>query len=157
MHLKWKDATRDVVIETVPHDRCVKKVSEIFELVKAEETKRLGQDKMEQASGVIVDRLQKWINDHKSKLKSAHFTLRDGGPLFLAVTKDLSFDMDLQDSIVALILKYAKTKSVAHSPLTSCLCQGCQKKPSEHSPIQDTVWTTRSRTRKCLLHKTMLL
>lgn len=110
MHLKWKDATRDVVIETVPHDRCVKKVSEIFELVKAEETKRLGQDKMEQASGVIVDRLQKWINDHKSKLKSAHFTLRDGGPLFLAVTKDLSFDMDLQDSIVALDLEICENE-----------------------------------------------
>jgi len=116
MTLQWKDAARNVILETAPHDKCIKKVSEIFELVKQEETKRLGQDKIESASAAVISRLHKWLYENSAKIKSAHFTIRDGCPLFLAVTKGVVFDEALQESIVAVDMEICSEEK--YRPLT---------------------------------------
>jgi len=57
--------------------------------------------------GNLLDRLARWIVDHKVQASQAFLTVHDAGLLFLVIQQSTEFDPDLENSLSELSLEIA--------------------------------------------------
>jgi hypothetical protein len=56
----------------------------------------------------LMDRLSKWVEDHKDTVRDAYFSVRTGGGLFfMVVANSKKFDPDLEDKLTDLDIEVA--------------------------------------------------
>jgi hypothetical protein len=109
VQLPWDS---QAVFETPDGDRFVKNVAEVVELIQAEEAKRAGRQRIQDAVAALFTVLDAWIVEHRQHLTAAWLTEHDHALLLLIVQKSETYDEPLSQALVALDERLANDPTV---------------------------------------------
>jgi len=103
IHLDFSDKSSSVYIAAQTGDRFLLTVQEAVHACGAWNRMAEFQTQMQ----LLVNRLDKWVADHKVNVKDAYFTVRGSGLFFLVVAKSASYDDELESAMTELDLEIA--------------------------------------------------
>ncbi len=114
IRVKWSEKDRTVLFDTQDEDRFTMKVKEVIQACNIHQQG----NEFESQFNDLKNILGNWIHERKNKIAKAFVTIRDTRILFLAVTKDVEYDSELEDEITALDLAIAQTPLLSAIPLS---------------------------------------
>jgi len=126
VRLKWSEKDRTVVFETPDNDLFAMKVREVIQTCNIIKQQR---SKFESQFNDLKNILGNWIHERRDKIVKAFVTVRDTRILFLAITKDVEYDSELEDELTTL------DWGIAHTPLLSAIPLSVQSLPQCDSDI----------------------
>lgn len=103
IHLDFNDKSSSVYIDAQKGDRFLLTVQEAVHACGAWSRMAEFQIQMQ----LLMNRLGKWIADHRAKVKDAYFTVRGSGLFFLVVAKSANYDDELESAMTELDLEIA--------------------------------------------------
>jgi len=114
IRVKWSEKDRTVLFDTQDEDRFTMKVKEVIQACNIHQQS----NEFESQFNDLKNILGNWIHERKNKIVKAFVTIRDTRILFLAVTKDVEYNSELEDEITALDLAIAQTPLLSAIPLS---------------------------------------
>jgi len=114
VRLKWSEKERTVLFETADKDLFTMKVKEVIQACNI----HLQSNEFESQFNDLKNILGSWIHERKDKIAKAFVTIRDTRILFLAITKDVEYDSELEDELTNLDWVISHTQLFSAIPLS---------------------------------------
>jgi len=134
VRLKWSEKDRTVVIMPPDNDLFTMKVKEVIEVCNLRQQNNESESQFNESESQfnnLKNILGNWVHDNKDKIAKAFVTIRDTRVLFVAVTKNVEYDGELEDELTKLDWE------IAQSPLLSAIPLSVQSLPKCDSDIYD--------------------
>jgi len=124
IRLRISDAGRQVLVEPEDSDKFVLYVEEAIHACRImKEYEELFHKQLQ----YLKNYLGKWACEHKDKVNKTFLTLHGGRMLFLVVTKNSTFDPELEDSLTDLDLNVARDPECSQINLDIQAVPQCQE------------------------------
>lgn len=127
IRVKWSDKDRTVLFEPPDENRFTMKVKEVIRACNIHQQS----NEFESQFNDLKNILGNWIHGRKDKISKAFVTIRDTRILFLAITKNVEYDRELEDELTEL------DWTIAHTPLFSAIQLSIQSLPQCDADIYE--------------------
>ncbi len=114
VRLKWSEENRVVLFEPEDQDRFSMKVKEVIQACNIHQQRNEFESQFDDLKNILGN----WIHERKDKIAQAFVTIRDTRILFLAITKDVEYDSELEDELTNLDWVISQTPLFSAIPLS---------------------------------------
>jgi hypothetical protein len=114
VRLKWSEKDRTVVFEPADSDLFTMRVQEVIQACNIQQQGKAFESQFNDLKNILGN----WIHEHKDKIVKAFVTVRDTRILFLAITKDVEYDSELEDELTDFDWAIAHTQLLSTIPLS---------------------------------------
>ena len=108
LQLTYKQSKREVVVTPEDEDRYVTTVDEMIQSYGMSHLAISLQNELTRRFTELTRHCATWLQNHDSKVKSAHLTMRDAGFLFLVVRNTKPYDREFEEQLTEFDLRIAR-------------------------------------------------